>query len=186
MRLFFLMISLSSLACALHMPVFFVFCLAEIEAKEACDWLRAAGFPQYAQLYEGNSNTLTKTQTAGLASDSHAASRSSPVLFFPSSCCRRLLRAAAFYFQAPVLIRRDGSWERPCYHCWDSSSPPLFILPPFPFLVMSAFSSTRVAWLPLCSCYLSCLYLRPSTFHCDPPPPPLLIMTLHNCRVSCI
>ncbi|MGH0154332.1 UNVERIFIED_CONTAM: hypothetical protein FKN15_026894 [Acipenser sinensis] len=27
-------------------------CLAEIEAKEACDWLRAAGFPQYAQLYE--------------------------------------------------------------------------------------------------------------------------------------
>lgn len=30
------------------------FCpLSEIEAKEACDWLRAAGFPQYAQLYEG-------------------------------------------------------------------------------------------------------------------------------------
>ncbi|XP_050658143.1 rho GTPase-activating protein 7-like [Macaca thibetana thibetana] len=26
--------------------------LAEIEAKEACDWLRATGFPQYAQLYE--------------------------------------------------------------------------------------------------------------------------------------
>uniref|UniRef100_A0A8C5GK79 StAR-related lipid transfer protein 13 n=1 Tax=Gouania willdenowi TaxID=441366 RepID=A0A8C5GK79_GOUWI len=26
--------------------------LAEIEAKEACDWLRAAGFPQYAQLYK--------------------------------------------------------------------------------------------------------------------------------------
>ncbi|XP_049709024.1 stAR-related lipid transfer protein 13 isoform X3 [Elephas maximus indicus] len=26
--------------------------LAEIEAKEACDWLRAAGFPQYCQLYE--------------------------------------------------------------------------------------------------------------------------------------
>ncbi|XP_047932301.2 stAR-related lipid transfer protein 8 isoform X2 [Anser cygnoides] len=25
---------------------------AEIEAKKACDWLRAAGFPQYAQLYE--------------------------------------------------------------------------------------------------------------------------------------
>ncbi|XP_062423098.1 stAR-related lipid transfer protein 13 isoform X2 [Rhea pennata] len=25
---------------------------AEIEAKEACDWLRAAGFPQYAQFYE--------------------------------------------------------------------------------------------------------------------------------------
>uniref|UniRef100_A0A8B9RXQ0 StAR related lipid transfer domain containing 8 n=1 Tax=Accipiter nisus TaxID=211598 RepID=A0A8B9RXQ0_9AVES len=26
--------------------------LSEIEAKKACDWLRAAGFPQYAQLYE--------------------------------------------------------------------------------------------------------------------------------------
>uniref|UniRef100_A0A671NHZ0 Rho GTPase-activating protein 7 n=1 Tax=Sinocyclocheilus anshuiensis TaxID=1608454 RepID=A0A671NHZ0_9TELE len=26
--------------------------LEEIEAKEACTWLRAAGFPQYAQLYE--------------------------------------------------------------------------------------------------------------------------------------
>ncbi|XP_034267290.1 rho GTPase-activating protein 7 isoform X1 [Pantherophis guttatus] len=25
---------------------------AEIEAKEACDWLQAAGFPQYVQLYE--------------------------------------------------------------------------------------------------------------------------------------
>lgn len=30
----------------------FSFC-SEIEAKEACDWLRAAGFPQYAQFYEG-------------------------------------------------------------------------------------------------------------------------------------
>jgi len=29
--------------------------LAETEAKKACDWLRAAGFPQYAQLYEGES-----------------------------------------------------------------------------------------------------------------------------------
>ncbi|XP_063269304.1 rho GTPase-activating protein 7-like isoform X1 [Prinia subflava] len=27
-------------------------CLAEIEAREACAWLRAAGFPQYAQLFE--------------------------------------------------------------------------------------------------------------------------------------
>uniref|UniRef100_A0AAY5EQU2 StAR-related lipid transfer (START) domain containing 13a n=1 Tax=Electrophorus electricus TaxID=8005 RepID=A0AAY5EQU2_ELEEL len=27
--------------------------LEQIEAKEACDWLKAAGFPQYAQLYEG-------------------------------------------------------------------------------------------------------------------------------------
>ncbi|KAI9579110.1 hypothetical protein GQX74_014727 [Glossina fuscipes] len=26
---------------------------SEIEAVEACKWLRAAGFPQYAQMYEG-------------------------------------------------------------------------------------------------------------------------------------
>ncbi|NXD24926.1 RHG07 protein, partial [Spelaeornis formosus] len=26
--------------------------ISEIEAREACDWLRAAGFPQYAQLFE--------------------------------------------------------------------------------------------------------------------------------------
>ncbi|XP_073456862.1 stAR-related lipid transfer protein 8 [Aquarana catesbeiana] len=26
----------------------------EVEARKACDWLRAAGFPQYAQLYEDN------------------------------------------------------------------------------------------------------------------------------------
>lgn len=32
--------------------------IAEIEAREACDWLRAAGFPQYAQLFEG---MITKT-----------------------------------------------------------------------------------------------------------------------------
>jgi hypothetical protein len=25
----------------------------EIEAAEACKWLRATGFPQYAQMYEG-------------------------------------------------------------------------------------------------------------------------------------
>lgn len=32
--------------------------LSEIEAKKACAWLRAAGFPQYAQLYEGESRCL--------------------------------------------------------------------------------------------------------------------------------
>lgn len=36
---------------------FLAFFLAEIEAKEACTWLRAAGFPQYAQLYEGEETT---------------------------------------------------------------------------------------------------------------------------------
>lgn len=34
--------------------LFFFFPLfAEIEAKEACDWLQAAGFPQYVQLFKG-------------------------------------------------------------------------------------------------------------------------------------
>lgn len=37
-----------------------VLCVAEIEAKEACDWLRAAGFPQYAQLFEGNASPQTQ------------------------------------------------------------------------------------------------------------------------------
>ncbi len=31
-------------------------CVAEIEAKEACDWLRAAGFPSTPQLFEGNAS----------------------------------------------------------------------------------------------------------------------------------
>ena len=29
------------------------FLILELEALEACYWLRAAGFPQYAQMYEG-------------------------------------------------------------------------------------------------------------------------------------
>uniref|UniRef100_I3M8A2 StAR-related lipid transfer protein 13 n=1 Tax=Ictidomys tridecemlineatus TaxID=43179 RepID=I3M8A2_ICTTR len=35
-----------------ELTIFFFSYFSEIEAKEACDWLRAAGFPQYAQLYE--------------------------------------------------------------------------------------------------------------------------------------
>lgn len=34
----------------------FFFSISEIEAIEACKWLRAAGFPQYAQMYEGKSH----------------------------------------------------------------------------------------------------------------------------------
>ena len=37
----------------INLIVFFVVCFSEIEALEACKWLRAAGFPQYAQMYEG-------------------------------------------------------------------------------------------------------------------------------------
>lgn len=44
--------------------VFFLFfSSAEIEAKEACTWLRAAGFPQYAQLYEGKDPCETPPPT---------------------------------------------------------------------------------------------------------------------------
>ena len=32
---------------------FFLPVFAEIEAAETCQWLRAAGFPQYAQMFEG-------------------------------------------------------------------------------------------------------------------------------------
>lgn len=35
--------------------------LAEIEAVEACKWLRAAGFPQYAQMYEGKCEPQPQT-----------------------------------------------------------------------------------------------------------------------------
>ncbi|KYO38366.1 hypothetical protein Y1Q_0015619 [Alligator mississippiensis] len=55
----------------------------EIEAKEACDWLRAAGFPQYAQLYEASlfpiDITSVKTDHSFLDEDSL------------TSLCRRLM-----------------------------------------------------------------------------------------------
>lgn len=41
--------------------VVFFSLFAEIEAKEACDWLRAAGFPQYAQLFKGKYETVQST-----------------------------------------------------------------------------------------------------------------------------
>lgn len=34
-------------------PSYIIVSFAEIEAAEACKWLRATGFPQYAQMYEG-------------------------------------------------------------------------------------------------------------------------------------
>lgn len=36
----------------------------EIEAKEACDWLRVTGFPQYAQLYEGKARMPSYLKSA--------------------------------------------------------------------------------------------------------------------------
>lgn len=44
--------------------LFFIsFSFLEIEAIEACKWLRAAGFPQYAQMYEGKLAWLNKKNT---------------------------------------------------------------------------------------------------------------------------
>ncbi len=94
--------------CVLNMPLFlsfFFFCFAEIEAKEACDWLRAAGFPQYAQLYEGNTHRHTQrhahrhssafTQlprfTRRLAPLEIPGFLSLTLLFFPSSLLLSLL-----------------------------------------------------------------------------------------------
>jgi len=34
------------------------FCFVELEAMEACEWLREAGFPQYAQLYRSNGTCI--------------------------------------------------------------------------------------------------------------------------------
>lgn len=36
----------------------FLCSLLEAEAKKACEWLRATGFPQYAQLFEGKATQL--------------------------------------------------------------------------------------------------------------------------------
>lgn len=46
-----------------RLTTFFLLYVSEIEAKEACDWLRAAGFPQYAQLYEGTSFFTERTNS---------------------------------------------------------------------------------------------------------------------------
>uniref|UniRef100_A0A3P8ZWN8 Uncharacterized protein n=1 Tax=Esox lucius TaxID=8010 RepID=A0A3P8ZWN8_ESOLU len=38
--------------CVLFVHFQYNFLFAEIEAEEACDWWREAGFPQYVQLYK--------------------------------------------------------------------------------------------------------------------------------------
>lgn len=187
------MISLSLLTCVFHIPVFFVYCLAEIEAKEACDWLRAAGFPQYAQLYEGNSITITHTQTIGSAGDSHAASRSCflvPSIFFfsiillsspPPGHCFLFPGSSSHperWVMGKALLSLLGLLQPSSLH----SS-----IPPFPFPVMSL--SLPLA-LPCCyfvsvTCSVCTSVLLPLI---APHPifPPLPIRRFHNCRVSCI
>lgn len=53
--------------------------LSELEAKEACEWLRAAGFPQYAQLYEGNPELIPQKSTQPL----HVCLFNSPLTSVP-------------------------------------------------------------------------------------------------------
>lgn len=56
--------------------------IAELEATEACDWLQAAGFPQYAQLYE---DCLFPIDIASVKKDHDFLDRDSL-----KSLCRRL------------------------------------------------------------------------------------------------
>ncbi|XP_060611973.2 stAR-related lipid transfer protein 8 isoform X3 [Anolis sagrei] len=56
---------------------------AEAEAKKACDWLRAAGFPQYAQLYE---ESLFPLDIAAVRKDHNFLDQDSL-----QSLCRRLM-----------------------------------------------------------------------------------------------
>lgn len=44
-----------------YLFTFCLLCVSEIEAIEACKWLRAAGFPQYAQMYEGKPRFTDQT-----------------------------------------------------------------------------------------------------------------------------
>ncbi|XP_062819795.1 stAR-related lipid transfer protein 8 isoform X2 [Anolis carolinensis] len=55
----------------------------EAEAKKACDWLRAAGFPQYAQLYE---ESLFPLDISAVRKDHHFLDQDSL-----QSLCRRLM-----------------------------------------------------------------------------------------------
>lgn len=67
--------------------------VSEIEAKKACDWLRAAGFPQYAQLYEGESCFLLcwlwgqPSRVRGVGSGGRTCSSTRRGAAPPSSCC---------------------------------------------------------------------------------------------------
>lgn len=109
-----------------------LYLFTEIEAKEACDWLKAAGFPQYAQLYEGNTHVFNWSCFLVFVI--------SFSILHPSILISLIVWPAAVYFQAPALVQRDGSWERPVSRCWDFSSLLfLYIFPPFSFHPVHSF-----------------------------------------------
>ncbi|KAK6473788.1 stAR-related lipid transfer protein 13-like [Huso huso] len=68
--------------CCLGLPSLWDRKDAELEATEACDWLQAAGFPQYAQLYE---DSLFPIDIASVKKDHDFLDRDSL-----KSLCRRL------------------------------------------------------------------------------------------------
>ncbi|XP_051783758.1 rho GTPase-activating protein 7 isoform X2 [Erpetoichthys calabaricus] len=85
--------------------------LSEIEAKEACDWLRAAGFPQYAQLYE---DCLFPIEIASVTRDHDFLDRDAI-----EALCRRLNtlnKCAVMKLEISPLRKRseDSDEDEPC------------------------------------------------------------------------
>ncbi|KAK1174802.1 hypothetical protein AOXY_G2384 [Acipenser oxyrinchus oxyrinchus] len=85
--------------------------LAEIEAKEACDWLRAAGFPQYAQLYE---DSLFPIEISSVTRDHNFLDRDAI-----EALCRRLNtlnKCAAMKLEISPQRKRseDSDEDEPC------------------------------------------------------------------------
>lgn len=165
------------------------FFFTELEAKEACDWLRAAGFPQYAQLYEGKSLNLPSclvSLTCQISSFVYSClcfslSESLLVLFFicvsvsPLSFLHLFIPifwAAVVYFQASVPVQRERVMGKALVSLLGLSQL-LFLFFPPPFSLSSAhfFSVTPpgkacILLLPCSVCFYfphlpSC---SPSTF----------------------
>lgn len=89
--------SLWSVCRNVYINMFFF--LTEIEAKEACDWLKAAGFPQYAQLYEGNTHThACQFYCNKLPCYSNFCSRLTPYLIFS------IMPVFLFFHYASIFI----------------------------------------------------------------------------------
>ncbi len=67
----------------LEFSVFSSFLISELEATEACRWLRATGFPQYAQMYEGKKIVFLGRMSRWLPSSSCVYHRN-----VDGVCCR--------------------------------------------------------------------------------------------------
>lgn len=158
--------------CVLNMPLLLLFCFTEIEAKEACDWLRAAGFPQYAQLYEGNTHTQSSQHLVSclvshkdlppsnlsLLSLTLVFSIIYASLFFLPSLHLPIpvLWATAFYFQASVPVRGRGHGKGLVISTGTlTASLSLFFLPPFS---LHPVLSSPTTFLPLIPAVKACIF----------------------------